>query len=84
MKIMQSLKLQIDEIPEPQVFSQLNSSYKILHNNPLWRKHLTEFVQNLYSSIFRKAPHYKCIPFIQKQHSLSTIEAEGTAQCNDS
>lgn len=80
----QSLKLQSDEMPKPEIFSQIYSSYKILHNNPLWRKHLTEFVQNLYSSIFRKAPYSKCIPFIQKQPSFSTIEAEGTAQCNDS
>lgn len=46
-------------------------------------KALTEFMQNFYA-IFRKAAHYKCIPFIQKQSRFSTTEAEGFAQCNDS
>lgn len=84
MKIMQSMELHSHEMPKAQAFPQLYSSYKILCNNPLQRKHLTAFVQNLYAAIFREASHYKCIPFIQKQLRFSTIETEGTAQCNDS
>lgn len=47
-------------------------------------KAFSKSVQNLYVAIFKKALHYKCTPFIQKQLIPSATEAEGTAQCSDS